>query len=353
MRVLVVCDWFLKYASPQAAALRDLGVDAALLCRDHAQEFGGAADEVEKTLGAVHAAGVSVFQLPGRVSSAKDLPTVVRTLATVCRWAPDVVHAHDNHDPRLLLAAGGYRVALTIHDPSPHPGAPRLPAAKRAIRAAWLRRAQRLVVHSDSLKKELAAADLTRVWVMPLGVEPAATPLRRPPERCVLFFGRLQTYKGLPVLLAAMRLVWSHRPDVRLLVLGEGPEAARLPADERIERSIGYVPESAIEPMLRRASLVVLPYTQASQSAVGLLALARGVPAVVSDVGALPDLALDRSFVVPPENPRELAAAIVRHLDHSASVREAALQRAQHQFSWRVVAERSVELYNEMLAEAR
>ena len=48
--------------------------------------------------------------------------------------------------------------------------------------------------------------------------------------------------------------------------------------------------------------MAVLPYTQASQSGVGAYALGRGVPLIVSSVGALEDLALDSSFTVPPGN---------------------------------------------------
>ena len=56
---------------------------------------------------------------------------------------------------------------------------------------------------------------------------------------------------------------------------------------------------------------MALPYTQASQSGVGVLAIAAGVPVVVSDLGALPELAYDPSFVFEAGNPRALAETIV------------------------------------------
>ena len=95
----------------------------------------------------------------------------------------------------------------------------------------------------------------------------------------------------------------------------------------------------------------MLPYTQASQSGVGLLAIARGVPVVVSDLGALPELAYDNSFVAEAGNARMLAATILRHIDDGAEVRDAVLRHAHDRFSWDRVAQLSTELYRELIAQ--
>ena len=94
---------------------------------------------------------------------------------------------------------------------------------------------------------------------------------------------------------------------------------------------------------------MVLPYTQASQSGVGVLAIAAGVPVVVSDLGALPELAYDSSFVVEAGNPGALAETILRHLGHGAEVRRAVLRHAQAHFSWDRAARLSTEVYRELL----
>jgi glycosyltransferase involved in cell wall biosynthesis len=96
---------------------------------------------------------------------------------------------------------------------------------------------------------------------------------------------------------------------------------------------------------------MVLPYTQASQSGVGTLAIAAGVPVVVSDVGALPELACESSFVFEAGNPRALAERTLRHLDDGAEVRRTVLRHAQAHFSWERVAELNTELYRELAAE--
>jgi glycosyltransferase involved in cell wall biosynthesis len=110
-----------------------------------------------------------------------------------------------------------------------------------------------------------------------------------------------------------------------------------------------YISESEVDALLAEASLVALPYTQASQSGVGLLAIACGVPVVVSDLGALPELAYEPSFVAEAGNPAALADTIVRHLDDGADVRRAVLQHAHAHFSWEHSAQLSTELYRELI----
>ena len=97
------------------------------------------------------------------------------------------------------------------------------------------------------------------------------------------------------------------------------------------------------------ASVVALPYLDASQSGVGMLALARGIPVVVTAVGGLRELVLDESFVAEPGDPGSLAAAMLAHVDHDDELRKSVLDLAVARFSWSAVAARSVAVYEEIL----
>jgi hypothetical protein len=128
LRVLLVFDWFLRYVAPYALALRELGVEVGVLCRDHAYEFDGNVAERERLLDSLTAAGATVLTMPGRVSSTAALRGAVRVARAVRRWEPDVVHAQSEvHDPRMLAVIAAYPVALTVHDPRLHLGAARRP----------------------------------------------------------------------------------------------------------------------------------------------------------------------------------------------------------------------------------
>jgi glycosyltransferase involved in cell wall biosynthesis len=181
------------------------------------------------------------------------------------------------------------------------------------------------------------------------GTGPAAAPDPVPFRRTILFLGRLEPYKGLAVLVAAMQEVWREQPDVRLTVAGRGPSAAEVPEHPMISAVLRYVTDDEIDELFSEATLVVAPYTEASQSGVVSLAAARGIPSVVSDVGALAELAVDSSLVVPGGDASALARALLANLDHGPDLRRRVHEMAVEQLSWSVVGRETVEFYREVL----
>jgi glycosyltransferase involved in cell wall biosynthesis len=146
-----------------------------------------------------------------------------------------------------------------------------------------------------------------------------------------------------------MAEVWHTRPDARLVIAGRGREAALIPRnDPRIEAHIGYVPEEALNALIDDASIVVLPYLEASGSGVGTQAIARGVPVIVTATGALPALTRDPSYVVAPGDSRCLAKAILSHLDAGIDERRRVLEYADSSHSWRIVAERALAQFTQV-----
>jgi len=350
IRVLVVCDWFLKYTAPLALALQRKGAKVGLLCRSHFQEFDFNQDEYFAIISTLREADIDIFTVPGRVSSLRSNTALFRVHRELRKWKPQVAHAQDNHDPRLLMLIRGYPYLFTVHDPILHVGETPLKGMRAFFWRQWIRSAARIVVHGERLKSMMAeTVNPERIVVIPHGTTPREDPLSPPAERAVLLFGRLEPYKGIQVLLEAMKIVWQQRPEVKLLVSGKGPESRYLRSDPRVEVSLGYIPEAMVESWFVRASLVVLPYTEGSQSGVGLQALARGLPVVVTDVGSLPDLALDSTFVVRPGDPSSLADGLLHHLDHGRDLRDEVLRFARDRFSWDVVAQKSLRVYESII----
>ena len=188
-----------------------------------------------------------------------------------------------------------------------------------------------------------------RVAVVPHGVRPAEDPDPVPNQPTILFFGRLEPYKGIGVLMEAMPLVWEVRPDVELVVAGRGPAESELVEDPRIHRVTRYVPEEDVAGLFRSARLLVAPYTEGSQSGVVSLACAQGVPSIVSDVGALPSLAVDPRHVVPAGDARRLADALISGVDHDEAMRRAVHLKAQRELSWRSAAEATIRVYEQVI----
>ena len=63
----------------------------------------------------------------------------------------------------------------------------------------------------------------------------------------MLLFGRLEQYKGVEVLVEAMRFVWERHPEVRLVVAGAGEAALLVPDDRRISLIPRYIPEKEVD----------------------------------------------------------------------------------------------------------
>jgi glycosyltransferase involved in cell wall biosynthesis len=358
LRVLLVCEWFVKYTAGLARGLADAGCEVKLLSRDHDLEFGGETGAMREFVRATLGEGPEHLELGGRVRDVRRLGEVAGLRRRTGRWAPDVVHVQDSltHDLRLALAAGlpGRPYALTVHDPTPHPGDVQPSARTRALRRALRRRAGLLFAHSSGMADELRAAGDARgaVVVVPHGFGLAeAEPLPQRPS--VLFFGRISHYKGLDTLLDAMSVVWERRPEVTLTVAGEGPLPDRASLrDERVTLLHEHVPEAAVAGLFAAATCVALPYRQASQSGVGAEAKRFGRAVIATTVGGLPELVTPESGrLVAPEQPRALAAAILEIVETpglaqrlgdgaAASVREA---------GWGAVAARTLDAYRRFL----
>jgi starch synthase len=355
LKALLVHDAYLKYAVGQVEGLRQAGVQVMTLCRTHPFQSGAEAAERVGLIAAMRDSTANVIEIPGLLRDPSSIPAVLRARRTIARWQPDVIHVHDAPDPRSLLIAPRRPTVLTIHDPVPHPGALQAPApwtraAFDRTEEIWRRRADVAIVHSDILKHELATVRrYPQVSVIAHGMDVESAPAPVPAAPLVVLFGKLQPYKGIEVLDAAMPLVWASRPDVRFVVAGRGDAVPQV-QDPRFTLHHRYIEWEEVRDLLDRASLLVLPYTQASETGVGSLGVARGIPVVVSDVGALPELALTRDYVVPPRDPESLAAAILRHVDDGAGIRQLILDKIAKPRSWNAVGRQTAELYHEVLS---
>ena len=364
-RVLLACDFLLRYTARLAGGLAQQGAPVCLLTRDHDLEFGGGAEAggqaTRYVASRVGPRGRHV-RVPGRVSDPRALPALAAATGRVRRWRPDVVHLQDSvaSDPRLVLAAGALpgRFALTVHDADIHPGDEPLDRRQALVRTQLVRRAGLIFVHSEAVREQLRASarPSAPVEVVPHGTGTAeATP--PPPEPTMLFFGRLVHYKGLDVLLDALPRIWARLPAARLIIAGEGPlPPHELYADPRVELRHRHIGDDELPGLFRRARCVVLPYREASQSGVGSQAKMYGRPLVSTTVGGLPELVADGSgTLVRPEDPEALGDALVDVLGTPgvAERLSAAAARGAAAADWGAVAGLTVAAYRRHLFEAR
>lgn len=255
------------------------------------------------------------------------------------RFRPDVVHLQHGHFwfGLSLPFLGPVPLVVTVHDPVPHDGDRESRKTPVRIMQIGYHRAARLIVHGDTLCEGLVrehGVDAARVTSIPhirLGDDDLHADVAEVPGE-ILFFGRIWAYKGLDYLIAAQPAISAAVPGARIVIAGRGEDFDRY-ADAMVDPSAfevrnEYVSDDEAARLFRRAAVVVLPYTEASQSGVIALAGTYGRPVVASAVGALPEAVDDgvTGLLVPPRDVRALERAVISLLQDDA--RRAAMGRA-------------------------
>ncbi len=164
--------------------------------------------------------------------------------------------------------------------------------------------------------------------------------------RVALFFGFIKPYKGVRHLIDAAPMLRERWGDgVRVLIVGDvygdREQYAQAIADSGaadILRLVdGYLPDEQVEDYFTACDVVVLPYVSATQSGIAQIAYNYDRPVVSTRVGGLPEVVLDgeTGFLVPPEDPEALAAALIRFFDEDrAAAFAAAVAREKEKYSW-------------------
>jgi rhamnosyl/mannosyltransferase len=177
--------------------------------------------------------------------------------------------------------------------------------------------------------------------------------------RVVLFVGRLIHYKGIEVLVEAMKSV-----EATCLVIGQGyleGEIRRLIGSAGLAarvKLLGRIPDEDLVAYYDRADVFVLPSINRTE-AYGLTqieAMSRGTPVVCTEVGTGTSFINqhgETGLVVPPKDPTALGLAINRILrddELRARLSEGAARRAASHFTEKRMVENLRALYAEALA---
>lgn len=152
----------------------------------------------------------------------------------------------------------------------------------------------RYIVPSSFVADVLTAAGYpaAKMVILPPFVEPPVVPVECARTH-VLFVGRLERYKGAETAVLAMR----DMQHERLLVVGDGPDRARLAQlahDIPNVQFAGFLSGAALASAYAQAKALVVPSLWDEPfGLVALEAMWRGIPVVVSDRGSLPSIVDD------------------------------------------------------------
>ncbi len=308
------------------------------------------------------------FEKP-RLRSPANLKMLSQMWQTIDRLHPDMIH--------LLAVNPWFNAGLmiwrptclvtTIHDPVMHAGDRSQRNIPQFVRDLPIQYSRRLITHGEAPRKVLVERHkLSPERVVPIphgefsiyrrwndGVWPEE-------EGTVLFFGRIWPYKGLDYLIAAEPAISAACPNARFVIAGRGEDLERYQAQmvhpERFLMLNEYIPHADVPRLFQQASLVALPYTEASQSGVIPLAYAFGKPVVASAVGGIPEV-VDHGqtgLLVPPCDSTALAQAIISLLQNRQTrsrMGEYALKKCRFELSWATIAQQTMQVYQAALGK--
>ncbi|MFI5664923.1 glycosyltransferase family 4 protein [Streptomyces sp. NPDC051684] len=254
------------------------------------------------------------------------------------RVRPDVIHAHS--------AKAGLVTRLVVRGRVPTVFQPHawsfeaVDGISARLARTWERRgarwASRLLCVSGAEQRVGRSHGIEADWrLVPNGVDlerfcPQGPSEREPPGRAtarggplVVCVGRLCRQKGQDVLLAAWPEVRRAVPGARLVLVGDGPEAARLRAAAPAAVTFTGALDDPVG-WYRAADLVVLPSRWEGMALAPLEAMACGSPVLATDVGgareSLPPHLAPR-LLTPPDDPAALARALTDLLRDTEGLR--------------------------------
>jgi len=282
----------------------------------------------------------------------------------------------------LIAKIRGHKTVLTVHNVN---------AGKRDNRNSWFntftlkclyKQCNHLIVHTpdskEELKEEFQLPD-AKISVIEHGMnirvnqkgltrEKARNVLDiGQDERVVLFFGNIDYYKGLDILIESLNLLPSEfNENFRLIIAGRiKSQEYKEVIDEIISRSrlkhriianMSYVHDNDVEAYFIASDCVALPYRSIYQSGIIFMAYTFGLPVLASDVGNFrQDVPDGKSGFLLRENLPQAWNLMLQHYFSSelyfnlSESRDKIKDWANSNYSWNEIGKKTRKVYESML----
>lgn len=244
----------------------------------------------------------------------------------------DIVFCTMDHLWNAFIIGGvrnaGALYLLTVHDATRHPGEDQ--SWRRWLLKRDIDASDGALVLTRSVGESLVKNynyPTERIYHSTLGHFGDAAPaharelpaMEQRPVR-LLFFGRILDYKGLDIMLEALPFLRQKYPALELEIWGTGDLSSYRPQLDQLKNiriENRWIEEDEIPGIFSRTDLAVLPYREASQSAVVATAFAVGMPCVATPIPGLCEQINDgvTGVIASSVDASAFAAAVTRVLD--------------------------------------
>ena len=276
-----------------------------------------------------------VMNKTGRKSySLQNLLVEIAFIIKLIRKKYDIIHITETpYYYEFLLYFLRKKIVLTVHDPVPHSCfKAKLMLFYRRVAFKFLNcfivlnKAQRdeFVEANDLQGKNVFDSRLSTYNYLSV-LNHSSNSARK--GKYILYFGQIQSHKGLDYLFPAMEIVHNHYPDIDLVAAGKGDyyfEIAKYKDCGYFDIQNRFIPDGELACLIKNALFVVCPYIDATQSGVIMSAYAFNKPVLATNVGGLPEMVEHNKsgIIVPPKDTGALASGILSLLHDEGKLSE-------------------------------
>ena len=294
---------------------------------------------------------------------------IFHILKIVWKYKPDILHIQSNGHRLFFwiffIKPWRTKIVNTIHDPVKHIG----DESSLAIDDTWVKfwsrfYTKKFIVHGEYLKDLLSktyAINKSKISVIPHGHFEIYKRIQRfrveEDRNTILFFGRIWKYKGLDILIQASNILIKKNPQLKIIVAGKGEDISKYKKEVKFKDNVIFenrrIRNEEVGEFFEKASFIVLPYIEASQSGVIAIAYAFSKPVIVTNVGSLPEVVIQNQtgIVIKPNSVDSLVKAIMfmlKNEDKRKIMGINAYRFAKEELSWEKIAILSFKIYNSL-----
>lgn len=304
-------------------------------------------------------------KLPGKLSYFGAVPFIKNVLKT---FQPDIFHAHFISSYGLIGALTNFHpfyVSVWGTDifqfPSKNP-------INRKLIEFTLNRADRICSTSHVMGKETNKYTNKEISITPFGVDLNIFKPLAKEDKTTIQIGIVKALSdkyGISTLIQAFKLVHNKHNDTELVIVGGGPQlndykelSNKLNISDRV-KFIGRIPNTEVPKFINKMDIFTVPSRdQESFGVAAVEAMACGVPVVVTNVGGLPEVVVEgkTGFIVPKEDPDQLAAAIIRLIENKEerlNMGQNGIIHVKKEYEWNENASRMEKLYHKTLRQVQ
>jgi glycosyltransferase involved in cell wall biosynthesis len=292
----------------------------------------------------------------------------IRVIQVLRKIKPYIVHITHFHIwcifVFLLRPIFKYKIFYGVHD---NPFEPKEEPVflMNFFERIFVKKADLILTYSNFVKESIKKyVSNETIEVLPLGIysnlcpkfEKEFNPNKESLD--VLFFGRLESYKGIDTLVRAYEILKKENLKIKLTIAGRGK------IDKDLENKINelgiifknyWISNEELCRLIENCDVLIAPYKKATQSGMVSVALAYGVPIIATNVGSFSEYIKDgvNGFLINVDDYLTLAEKIKVLYQNRWLVVEMAKKAKEigELYKWNNIMKKAIELYKSYTQE--